>query len=174
VARSTRFVVIGPFDVTVRKAKTGAREIDKLKSVASIDKASAGAAKKPGCYVFSCRTGGGSLPWYVGMAAGSVLKQAFNPRNELNLNKFLNARERGALQLFVVHQQRRWGLFGNKRAIAEMEGFLIAEAAIRNPDILNRQGVGGEPWSIEGVTQRSPGGIPAPAREFATLMGINA
>jgi len=57
---------------------------------------------KPGCYVFACRSPGGSLPIYVGQAAKNIFDEAFNDRNVKNVNNYLSHRLRGKIEIYII------------------------------------------------------------------------
>ena len=164
------FTVKGPYDVPVKVVGSSARFVDKelLRSLLS---QSDGAIAKAGCYVFSLRAARGCIPVYVGKATRNILREAFNDRNCNNLAEYINARQRGRLQISIVHQNKMRLLQGNKDCIADIEEYLIGYAARRNPDLINIHGTGGASWSIKGVNN-GRGAPAAVVAEFKEMMGI--
>src|SRR5690242_8288241 len=107
------FTVKGPYDVPVKVIGSTAKFVDKDLLGALLTQ-SEGALAKAGCYVFSVRASRGSIPVYVGKASRNIFKEAFNDRNCNNLAQYLSARQRGKLQITIVHQNKMRLLQGNK------------------------------------------------------------
>lgn len=168
------FAVVGPFEVPC--IANGGRKI--LKKATDIkeelrDKEGAEFLDGPGCYVYACSAGRGSVPLYVGKATKHILSEALNPRNLLNINHFLFTRQRGTIQLFGIYQTNQ-AKAKRDEAISEMEEFLIGFAARRNKDLINIHNTGEDDWSIAGVVNQGQGAATIPARAFKAMMGMRS
>jgi hypothetical protein len=168
------FVVNGPFEVpSGREGPHGAYYIDERR-LKDLIESSHETISKAGCYVFACSSSRGSIPVYVGKAKNNILDEAFNPRNLTNLNRYMNRRRRGKLQIFAIYQQRMHHGEGNKDVIAEIEEFLIGHASRRNPGLLNIHGTGPTKWVIEGFANHKGGRPEASVVAFNGMLGIVA
>jgi hypothetical protein len=168
------FIVNGPFEVpSGREGPNGAYFVDE-KRLRDLIESSHETICKPGCYVFACSSSRGSIPVYVGKAKSNILTEAFNDRNIKNLNRYMNSRRRGKLQIFAIHQQRIHHGEGNKDVIAEIEEFLIGHASRRNPGLLNIHGTGPTRWVIEGFANHKGGRPEAAVVAFKGMLGIVA
>jgi len=128
---------------------------------------------KPGCYVFACRSPGGSLPIYVGQAAKNIFDEAFNDRNVKNVNNYLSHRLRGKIEIYIIHQSKVHGDTGNKTCIDDIEDFLIGWASRRNAELLNIHGNRPDKWSIVGVANHANSGHPGSSvLAFKAMMGM--
>ena len=129
------FAVVGPFEVPCI-ANGGRKILKKAIDIKEEIKNQEGAEllDGPGCYVYACCAGRGSVPLYVGKATKNILNEAPNPRNLLNINHFLFTRQRGVIHLFGIYQTNQ-AKAKRDEAISEMEEFLIGFAARRNKDM---------------------------------------
>jgi hypothetical protein len=162
------FSVAGPFEVLCQYER-GGRIVtadagpELFERVDSLDDAK-------GCYVFGIRSGGGTLPWYVGKTASGFRWECFQPHK---LNKYNEAIAKAGygtpVLYFVVHPANRGR--PNRPAIDELEGFLIQAAYIRNPELLNRTRVEGRGWAIQGFGN-GRGRPPRSAIELARALGV--
>jgi len=94
------FAVIGPYDVPTISGIHGGKILERKRTLKMAIQEAARDHPKisgPGCYVFSCATGRGSIPLYVGKATSNILAEAFNDRNINNLNHFLLNRKKGKI-----------------------------------------------------------------------------
>src|SRR5262249_26664986 len=141
-----KFVVRGPIPVPMRKGARGEPYIDedRLSNLCTTNPE----LTKPGCYVFACASGHGSLPIYVGQAGNGIFSEAFNYRNRHNINVYFRSRLRGRLDLYIVPQVHVKGAKGSGAAISDIEEFLIAMASRRNANLINIHGTRPEKWSI--------------------------
>jgi hypothetical protein len=129
-------------------------------------------ADKRGCYVFSMKAAKGEKPFYVGKAAKQSFRQeCFTPHKRADhYNEILGSRKGTPYMSFLIQQKVRgkWSL----SAIDEVEEFLIAHAAARNPDLSNQRRLPNQSWSIRGVASSRQGPRSTEAKAFRTLLGI--
>lgn len=124
-----------------------------------------------GIYVFAVRSGGGTVPIYVGMSeCRKLVDESFNPRNQNSINKYINS-QNGTLLLFTVTRVRCPGK-PNVSDIGEIEQFLIGLAEGRNPDLINIRTPGDVSWSIKGVHNAGRGKPDKQAIAFRDVMGL--
>lgn len=84
------FSVAGPFKVPLTRAATGAVDLDLKKCFAQLSAQHDGFQEK-GCYVFSLSVPYGYQPAYVGKTVNAtIIKEAFNPSNQLKITRHLN------------------------------------------------------------------------------------
>ena len=124
-----------------------------------------------GCYVFAIGHSGGLKPLYVGQTTRSFKNECFSANNQLRLNKALQARP-GRLVLFLLAYDKRGPGALNKKAITDLENALIGLAFRRNPDLINKQGVGEPVWRIRGVLRSGVGKPSSAASEFSKTLGL--
>ena len=95
-----------------------------------------------GCYIFSIRTGGGTLPWYVGMAEKQPFRrECFSAHKLVHFNDAL-AERRGTPTLTLIAKftpNDRYAQQSNNghKDIQYLEKYLILLATLRNPDLKN-------------------------------------
>ncbi len=166
-----QFFVSGPFKVALKKHATGAISIDENSLQEVIEQCPE--FEKTGCYVFAIDAPKGATPIYVGRSTKqSLKKEAFNSRNQKAIFGKLNERTRhNKLIIYLVTQKRSRGK-PNLSEIEEIEEFLIANAAVKAPDLLNKKGVVKQKWSILGVHNSAPGKPDAAAKSFKRDLGI--
>jgi hypothetical protein len=95
-----------------------------------------------GCYIFSVKSGGGSLPWYVGLAEKqSFRKECFTSHKLVHYNDVLAGRRGIPMMTFVAKYtpgERLLGPTGNEhRDIRFLERMLISNCLKRNADVSN-------------------------------------
>lgn len=131
------------------------------------------AFSKKGCYVFAVGAPRGCTPIYVGRTTKSSLKkEAFNDRNQKVIDRYLNDRAKHRdLLIFLITQSTSKGK-PNLSAIGEIEDFLIANAAVKNKQLINKKGVVKEKWSIRGVYNTGIGKPENAARQLKAALGI--
>ena len=166
-----QFVVKGPFPVPLRKGVTGGRLIHQEQLKAIVQECDD--VSKPGCYVFSCASGRGSLPVYVGKASKNIFKEAFNDRNINSLNEYLSNRRKAKIEFYVIHQANVRGQTGNETCIDDIEDWLIGFASRRTAQLLNIHGARPTKWSIAGVANHDSRGHPGSSvLSFKAMMGM--
>lgn len=166
-----QFVVKGPFRVPLKKGMAGGRLVNREK-LAEISQENEDISK-PGCYVFSCASGRGSLPVYVGKASKNIFKEAFNDRNINGLNEYLSDRRRAKLEFYAIHQANVRGQTGNEDCIEDIEDWLIGFASRRTTQLLNIHGTRPTKWSIAGVANHDGKGHPGSSvLLFKAMMGM--
>ncbi|MGQ0456869.1 MAG: hypothetical protein ACT4OU_07390 [Hyphomicrobium sp.] len=163
------FSVSGPFPVPMRRPNGPDIDVQRLPELLHYDANFSGR----GCYVFSLSVAHGYRPIYVGKTVrATLLKEAFNDSNQLKILRHLNLCNRvdGLFISLVYKCSRGWAR--NHVEITELEEWLIANAAVRNPDLINRRSLPKNRWRIRGV-HKSAGGKPsAMALEFREMMGM--
>ncbi len=166
------FAVAGPFKVPLFRANTGAVDLDVKKCFAELPRLHDGFCGR-GCYVFSLSVPYGYRPAYVGKTVhGTIIKEAFNPSNQLKITRYLNDIKRvDGLHISIVYKCSN-GWAKNSAEISELEEWLIANAASKNPDLLNRRSVPKNNWRIKGVENSGVGRPDTMAVQFKSMMGI--
>lgn len=162
--------VSGPHEVPLVAAKKGARFIDETR-LDELCELCPELADANGVYVFAMRTGGGTVPIYVGMTqAAKLIDEIFNPRNLNSVNQYING-QNGTLLLFTVSRVKTPGK-PNVSNIREIETFLIGTAEGRNPELINKRTPPDVSWSIKGVYNPGPGKPDKAAIAFKEMMGL--
>ena len=163
-----QFIVAGPFDVPLQPDVRKAKLIDRAKAK-SLTAQSDGFARR-GCYVFGIRAGKGARPIYVGMTMSqNLIAEAFNERNVNLVNDYIN-RQKGNPVIYIVYQKAGRG-GPAKNCIPEIEEFLVARCAKRNPKLINVHMNKKASWSIAGVINSGSGKPSASASQFSNLIG---
>ena len=163
------FVVHGPFKVPVQRLSAGRRLV--VKRFWDANPKADDLSAQRGCYVFAIRTGGGTLPHYIGQATKSFAKETFNPSNLRKYYDALADYKRGRPVMFLVVHPRRKGKI-NARRIAQVENFLIQAGWARNRSLQNVKGIHRPKWAIKGVVRSAAGKSTKAARVFRTVFGV--
>jgi hypothetical protein len=159
----------GPLDVPLVSERSG-RFIDETR-LDELCEVCPELADGNGVYVFAMRSGGGTLPIYVGMTeARKLVDEIFSDRNQKNVNRYIN-RQTGTLVLFVITRVKTPGK-PNMSNIREIETFLIGAAEGRNSDLINKRTPPDVNWSIKGVYNPGPGKPDRAAIAFKEMMGM--
>lgn len=165
------FTVEGPFKVPVYEGKNG--RIVRSEEGEALFRHHARLASKRGCYVFGMRSGGGTIPTYVGQATKSFKSECFTAHKLGKCNESLVDAEKGTLVVFFVIAPSGRGRPAAKQ-IDLLEQFLIQAGVAANPNLLNVKGTKEEEWSIRGVI-RAPRGRPsAAASAFRSAMKLQS
>lgn len=95
-----------------------------------------------GCYIFSIRTGGGTLPWYVGLAEKqSFKKECLTPHKLNHYNNAIANRKGTPLLTFIPKLTPTNKLIqptgGEHKDIQFVESFLITSCLNKNNDLSN-------------------------------------
>jgi hypothetical protein len=108
----------------------------------------------------------------VGKAVQRALgAEAFNPRNQTRLNEYINDRNIGGLEIFLITQDMAINGRGSA-AIDEIEEYLIARAVQKNRDLLNVHGARDARWRIRGVAGRDAGYQAGAPRLLRRALGL--
>ena len=163
------FTVHGPYKVPVERRSAGRhlRVKEFWETNAKADKYSSSC----GCYVFAIRTGGGTLPHYVGQATKAFAKEVFNPSNLRKYYDALADYKSGRPVVFLVVHPWRKGK-ANACRIRQVENFLIQAGWARNRRLQNVKGIHRPKWAIKGVVRSSVGKPTKAARVFRTVFGV--
>jgi hypothetical protein len=162
-----RFTVHGPFETTTRDIGAGRRPDDFWNETAR-----AGLGRQTGCYVFALAGSKRNfVPYYVGLTESRFDREVFNPSNLRKYRRAIRESKKGRAALFLIVPASRKGKPSGKH-FSEIEQFLIRAGAARNPEITNVKGQWRPKWTIQGVTGRSAGKPPRPARKLRKAMGL--
>lgn len=147
----TDFMIRGPFDITTRKGKRG-RFIGADEARIFFENCEECLESERGCYVFATRAGRGYTPWYVGKATKSFKQECFTAHKLHKYHECLVDMARCTPVLFFVVALNARGKTGD-RHIRQVEDFIIKQALVANPELLNIKGTRMEGWSISGVVR---------------------
>ena len=162
------FEPLGPYVVPAGAAKK--KYVDKEK-VLSFWKKYPKLASRTGCYIYGVRAGKGWTPYYIGKATRDFESEALSDRNLVHfVNKVLNDRT-GTPILFFLAEPLKKGK-ANSRLIADLERYLIANAARTNPSLLNKHGTSIPSWGIKGILRSGAGKSNAAARELMRRLDL--
>jgi hypothetical protein len=166
----TELVVEGPFELVYTESKARYITSDNKKAfIKELD--DHGVAEKHGCYIFALRSSKGYIPWYVGQAARPLAKECMGSHQ---INKyqtvFANGHKGTPVMFFVCPEGTKKKV--SRRIIDEVEDQLIMDAAKRNPDLLNIQGVKPPDWTIRGILHGDGKKLSAEEKDFKSMMGI--
>jgi len=168
----TEFFVTKRYQIPTRQLRPGVKCVDTEKHrIDEFWKQCSEYADKHGCYIFSMKAAKGERPFYVGKASRLAFRTECFALHKLYVyNLVLGGRKGTPYLSFVVQQklQGKWSL----TAIDQVEEYLIAQAAARNPELSNRRRLPDQKWSIRGVVNGGKGKRSAQATSFRTLMGI--
>lgn len=121
-----------------------------------------GLSRACGCYVFAVRSGGGIMPWYVGMNAsdGGFRSECFQTHKLQHYNEALRNYDRGTPVLFLIPRLTPTRNFASphEREIEFVETWLMATALRKNPDLKNKRDTGYlRDLHIRGIFNPAPG-----------------
>jgi hypothetical protein len=165
----TRFVVKGPYEVTVQVNK-GGKAISPAEVKAFWKKYASLSAEK-GCYIFGMRASKGIKPLYVGKATKTFGREIFTSDKLAKYMIALSQSKKGTPVLFFLCTPKTKGVV-NKRNVDELESFLIQTGMKAYPGLLNDKKTKIEGWSIGGVLRDGKGKPTKAAQEFKRLMGL--
>lgn len=163
------FRVHGPFKIP-RKGKTnrhiepGCPDFWKNSKVGLL-------ANECGCYLFAIQAAKGFRPVYVGKTKNSFKNECFT-FHKIAAHYQPALEGKGTPIMFMLALERRKGPI-NKRAIGQVELFLIQTAVAKNHRLSNVQGTKQEKWEITGVIRGGKGKVSAAARLFRKAMGLS-
>lgn len=164
------FIVKGPLPIT-RERKWNSRGIT-TKDVSQFWKLHKDLSTERGCYLFAIRAGKGYTPVYVGKATVRFKNEAIERNHKLpKYNAALKERKKGTPVLFLIALSKTKGPI-NKRAIDQVESFLIQSALMKNPNLQNDRKTKSIPWNIRGIVRSGRGKLSKPARELRRCMSI--
>lgn len=131
-------------------------------------------AKGRGCYLFAIRAAKGFRPIYVGRTKKSFEKECFTYHKIADhYQPALADTGKGTPVMFLITLEGGKGPI-NKRAIAQLETFLIQNAVAKNPYLSNVQGTKQEEWGIVGVIRGGKGKVSAATKLFRKAMGLRS
>lgn len=162
-----QFEVAGPFDITLPGNRIFDRkECSKKFFSGEVKKY----GKEIGCYVFSLRTGRGSLPYYVGKTWNSFEGEAFAVHKISDHYQQIVGKHQGTPTMtFVILKKVRGRT--PETVIKELEKHLIQMAYMRNKNLSNKQSLPKTRWAIKGVVSSGRGAPTAAENTFKQLMG---
>ena len=135
-----------------------------------------------GCYVFGVVSGGGMLPWYVGMAERQAFWQECCEHHKLSkYNEAMDFYRRGRPVLFLIAGMTEGGQFvrpsaakKGRPAIRKLEELLMGMALQRNAELVNIKGLAWTRFlSFPGIIQPKPGRASDDLAEFQGMMGVD-
>lgn len=157
------------------------KHVDLVNATSALDPASlkktfrqkaGGSASLKGCYIFGMRAAKGITPHYVGQTKRGFYDECFTPATLLKVSNAIRQKSKGTLVLFLIIQEKVKRGPTNKKAIDDLERYLIEQASIKNPKLINKQGTKElDKWSIKGINE----GAGKPDREtsqFKKMIGL--
>lgn len=163
------FSVHGPLDVPYYQGK--AAKAISSKDASEFWRQHSAWKKRRGCYVFSVRAGKGATPLYVGKATKSFGQEVFTNDKLAKYQHGLADYLKGTPVVYLLAAPNRKGAV-NKKLISELEDFLIQNALLKNPDLLNVQGTHQAEFGISGVLRGGKGKPSAASRSFKSCIGL--
>ncbi len=130
-------------------------------------------AHKKGCYVFGVRSGRGITPVYVGKATRNFDQECFALHKLIKYNRGLLDYVKGTPVMFFVALGSRKGAT-NRKAISDLEYYLIQIAFNRNENLLNERSIDHPQWGIRGVVRGGQGKPSRAASAFVRAMGLSS
>lgn len=129
-------------------------------------------AEERGCYLFAIRAGKGYRPVYVGKTKNSFEKECFAfHKTAAHYQRALDGK--GTPVMFLLVLGRGKGPI-NKRAVGQVESFLIQIAVAKNRRLSNVKGTKQEEWEIMGVIRGGRGKVSEDARLFRKALGLSS
>jgi hypothetical protein len=167
----TKFATYGPFLLHVKRRGRGYQI-----SYAGFWKADAtrkALSAKRGVYLFGIRAGKGFTPIYVGRATKTAFRtECFNPVNRKKYRSGIQSYKKCTPVLLLVVHPKKKGRY-NRKAIDEIETFLVQLCAEKNPRLENLRKRRVPKWSIEGVIRCSRRGRrKAPEGALKAMAGL--
>lgn len=170
------YSIHGPFEVpitgkngkTIDTEKKGQSEFWAKIDESSGDRISSGC----GCYVFCMRASKGVLPWYVGKAGKSSLKdESFGDHKLTHYHRLINDRKGTALLFLVVRRTTTGRLSkpskNNYNDVDFLENLLITLALEKNPKLLNKKSTSMlRDLTVPGIINSPKGRLKKEANEF--------
>jgi hypothetical protein len=173
-----RFDIHGPFELDrSRNGLIAASANDRRDFWGWVDEHVPGLSGACGCYVFAIQASRGTLPWYVGKAERQSFSRECLTSHKINHFNNAIAGRRGKPILVFLPQLTKKGNFRKpttttRRAISELESFLIGMAISRNPKILNTKGTRMlRELTVEGFLNSDRGKSGISARTLRGILG---
>jgi hypothetical protein len=164
------FLVSGPYDVPLVIKDKLKRRINPPEVKQFWDK-HPDICSKVGCYIFAFRAGRGIKPVYVGKATKSFKQEVFTRDKLDKYNQGLFDQKKGTPILYFVSLEKSKGPT-NKKAIEEVETYLIQSALDTNPKILNDKKTSVEKWGIKGILRGGKGKANEPSKSLRECLSI--
>jgi hypothetical protein len=166
----TQFTCHGPFKVHTTKLP-GGKSITPVQIKSFWDE-NQNYTSQIGCYVFAMRAGKGITPLYVGKATKSFVQEAFASHKLAKYLPALSTYKSGTpVMFFVAYPAKKKG-GTNLKHIAALEKFLIQQAVIANPFLLNINHSSAPSWGIAGVLRSQTKKPTNGAVAFKALLGF--
>ena len=133
-----------------------------------------------GCYIFSISAGGGTLPWYVGLAEGQSFRtECFSSTKLIHYNEVLADRQGTPLLTLLAkytsdsYERYTKPSANEQKDIRFLEKHLISLAIRRNPDLRNIQYTRFlRDMVVHGVLNTPPGGQASSVSELKKLLQL--
>ena len=164
------FIISEPIDIPTKRDARGDRIVDQMQFRQLVREESEW-FNKAGCYVFSTKSGRGSMPFYVGKNPTRISARITGAKNLVILNRILAGIKRGRLQVWTITQSGRGPR--STKAMDQIAATLVQVAVRKNSDLLNTQSTTGDNWIIEGM-QPGRGRQPEKAKRFRSMIARNA
>ena len=166
----TQFTCHGPFKIPTAKLAAG-KGITPVQIQAFWNQ-NLTYSSEVGCYVFGMQAGKGITPWYVGKATKSFFQEAFSSHK---LTKYLHAlasyKSGTPVMFFVAYPANKKGVT-NLKHIAALEKFLIQQAAVANPLLMNIKHASVPAWGIAGILRSATKKPTNGSAAFKALLGF--
>ncbi|VVB55380.1 Uncharacterised protein [uncultured archaeon] len=170
--KQEEFEPYGPYKVEV-SIKPGGRRIEE-QEVGSFCNAPCMdvVSGSRGCYIFCMKVSNTMLPGYIGKATKDFKSEIFSPHKLDIYNSVLTDYERKykPFILFLIPKKRKGKT--NKKAIDELETYLINNASEVNPRLRNKRKIRKPSrWVIKGISSQIHGVPKKELRELKRLIG---
>lgn len=127
-------------------------------------------AKLKGCYVFALKKRR-PVPFYIGKATKNFSQEIFTAHKIEKYNSVLHSHSLGyPVFYFVIHPNSKG--IPNRKAIDEIETYLIQSALIVNPELKNLQKTKLPSWTIRNVIEKAPGKSRKCEIDFAKMLRL--
>lgn len=129
-----------------------------------------------GCYIFSMRSGGGTLPWYVGKTEISFRQECFQPHKLRHYERIMRNNAKGTPQLTLIANVTPGGKpvkpsKNGHSQIEFLEKYLIMECLRRNDELVNSKNTALlRKIKVPGVVNPARGKPSTEAQELAKLI----
>jgi len=128
-------------------------------------------ASRVGCYVYAIKTGRAIVPFYVGMTTKTFQEECFTSHKLNHYHRAMGYYSRGKPVIsFLVYPLHPGPV--NKKAIIELENFLLQAGMAVNPALRNIRGCIEPCWGIKGIVRSGPGARSKDAHDFAKMMHV--
>lgn len=157
------FTVHGPFNVPCEKRKAG--RVISTQNGRDFWNQNPGLETKRGCYVFAFRAAKGIKPIYIGQATKNFGQEVFTDHKRNKYGDALSNQQKGTPIIYLVELTTTKGQI-NRKAIDELETFLIQLGLVANKSLLNDRKTSVPTWAVRGIIR---GGKGKPSKAATSL-----